>query len=90
MNKWWIEEISIQPDHLHMLIQIKPRESVAKVVNLLKGGTSKRIRQEFPESEAFDWSDTLWCDGYFAESVGQVNEAVIKKYIQDQSAPVSH
>ena len=83
-NKWWIEEINIKPDHIHMLIQIKPRESIAGVVKLLKGGTSRKIKQEFPNSVAFDWSDSLWCEGYFAESVGQVSESVIKEYIQNQ------
>jgi putative transposase len=53
-------------------------------MQLLKGGTSKVIRQEFPELEEFLWGDSLWADGYFAESVGQVTEATIKAYIQNQ------
>ena len=84
INKWWIEEVNIKEDHIHLLIQIKPRESVAGVVKILKGGTSRKIKREFPDLEAFDWSDSLWCDGYFAESVGQVNESVIKEYIKNQ------
>ncbi|MCA9369990.1 MAG: IS200/IS605 family transposase [Pseudomonadales bacterium] len=84
INKWWIEELTIQEDHIHLLIQIKPRESVAQVVQILKGGTSRKIKQEYPDSQAFEWSNNLWCDGYFAESVGQVNEQVIKDYIKNQ------
>jgi REP element-mobilizing transposase RayT len=49
-----------------MLIQIKPRESIAQVVQVLKGGISRKIKQEFPDSVAFDWSDSLWCDCHFA------------------------
>ena len=84
VNKWWIDEINIKVDHIHLLIQIKPRESISEVVKILKGGTSRKIKQEFPDLEAFDWSSSLWCDGYFAESVGQVNEQVIKDYIKNQ------
>lgn len=84
VNKWWIDEVNIQPDHLHMLIQTKPRESVAEVVQILKGGSSKVIRSEFPELEEYLWGDSFWSDGYFAESVGVVNESVIKQYIKNQ------
>ena len=76
--------MSIQEDHVHVIIQIKPRESVAYVVQMLKGGTSKVIRSEFPELEEFLWGDSFWADGYFAETVGQVDESVIRKYIRDQ------
>ena len=55
-----------------MLIQVEPRVSVARVVQMLKGGTSRKIRQEFPELEEFLWGDSFWADGYFAESIGTV------------------
>ena len=84
LNRWWIGELSIQTDHVHVIIQIKPSDSVAKVVQILKGGTSKVIRKEFPELEEFLWGDSFWADGYFAESIGQVNEEVVKKYIRSQ------
>ena len=85
MNDWTIHELSIEKDHIHMLIQINPRESIAKVVNLLKGGSSRAIRLEHPELEEFLWGDSFWCDGYFAESVGSKNERVIREYIQNQN-----
>jgi putative transposase len=84
MNRWWIGQLAIQEDHVHVLIQIKPSESVAQVVQILKGGTSKVIRAEFPEIEEFLWGDSFWADGYFAESVGQVDEEVVRKYIREQ------
>ena len=84
MNRWWIGEISVQVDHVHVLIQINPRNSVAEVVQMLKGGTSRVIRQEYPELEEFLWGDSFWADGYFAETVGRVDEATIRRYIQNQ------
>ncbi len=76
--------MSVHEDHVHMLVQISPRASVAEVVKILKGGTSKIIRSEFPELEEFLWGDSLWADGYFAETVGKADEEVIRKYIKDQ------
>jgi REP-associated tyrosine transposase len=85
VNDWEMHELNIQKDHVHMLIQINPRESVAKVVQLLKGGSSFMVRKEFPDLEEFLWGDSFWCDGYFAETVGQTNEKVIKEYIKNQN-----
>jgi putative transposase len=84
VNRWHIHELSIQRDHVHMLIQIGSDISVARVVQLLKGGSSYRLRKEFPELEEFLWGDSFWADGYFAESVGVVQEEAIAKYIREQ------
>lgn len=84
LNNWWIHKMAIMPDHVHILIQYKPRENVADIVHRLKGGTSRVIRKEFPELEEFLWGDSFWADGYFAESVGIANEEVIRKYIENQ------
>jgi putative transposase len=67
-----------------VLIQISPKESVAYVAQLLKGGTSRVLRSEFPDLEEFLWGDSFWADGYFAETVGQVDEEVVRRYIQQQ------
>ena len=84
MNKWGISELSIEEDHVHIIIQTKPSDSVAEVVQRLKGGTSRVIRKEYPELEEFLWGDSFWGDGYFAETAGNLDLAMIKKYIQDQ------
>lgn len=85
MNKWWISELAIQDDHLHIVVQVPPKYSVAEVVQIFKGGTSRILRKENPELEEFLWGDSFWADGYFAETVGQVNEEIVKKYIRDQT-----
>ncbi len=71
---------------MHVMIQVKPSDSIADVVQILKGGTSRVIRKEFPELEEFLWGDSFWADGYFAESVGKVDEEVVRKYIQKQQS----
>ena len=84
VNGWNIEELAVEEDHIHVLIQLKPDKSLAEVVQLLKGGTSRVIRQEHPELEEFLWGDSLWADGYFAETVGVFQEEMIRKYIREQ------
>ena len=85
VNWWWIEEMKILPDHVHMLIQIHPTETVAEVVQKLKGGTSHRLRQEFPELEEWIWGGSFWADGYFAETVGARSFAAVKRYIKENA-----
>lgn len=84
VNRWQLHELNVQTDHVHLLLQIHPRDRVADVVQRLKGGSSRLLRQEFPELEEFLWGRSFWCDGYFAESVGQTQEGVIRRYIRQQ------
>jgi putative transposase len=74
--------MSIQEDHIHLVVQIPPQYSVSEVVQIFKGGTSRVLRKEYPELEEFLWGESFWADGYFAETVGQVDEEVVKKYIR--------
>jgi putative transposase len=84
MNGWWISEMSIQSDHVHIVVEIPPHISGAEVVQIFKGGTSRVLRKEFPEMEEFLWGESFWADGYFAETVGKVDEEVVKRYIRQQ------
>ena len=84
VNGWRIEELSVMRDHIHMLVQIGPEQSVSRIVQIFKGGTSRILRQEFTELEEFLWGDSLWADGYFAESVGVSDEQMVRRYIRDQ------
>lgn len=85
MNKWKIHEINIQKDHVHMLLQSRTSERISDVVQIFKGGSSRVIRLEHPELEEFLWGNSFWSDGYFAESVGRVNEQTIREYIKNQN-----
>jgi len=84
INRWEIKELSIQPDHVHMLVQLKPDISVSKAVQLFKGKSSRIIRKEFPELAEFYWGESFWADGFFVETVGQVSIDKIRDYIKNQ------
>ena len=83
-NRWNIEELNIQLDHVHMVLQFKPDVSVSKMVQLFKGKSSKIIRLEFPKLKEFYWGDSFWGDGFFAETVGKIDLEVIKAYVRNQ------
>jgi len=84
VNKWWIDELNILPDHVHLMLQIQPSLSLAKAVQALKGGTSKVLRKEFPGLEEFLWGESFWADGYFVSTHSTVTEDIIKEYIKNQ------
>ena len=84
MNDWQIHRLEIMPDHVHMLLQLNPVDSIANTIQLLKGGSSRVVRKEFPELEEFLWGESLWSDGYFAETVGRATETAIRRYLDNQ------
>jgi REP-associated tyrosine transposase len=88
VNEWEINELNIQENHVHLLIQLKPNMAVSEVIQLIKGKSSFVLRKEFPKLKEFFWSKgqskSFWGDGYFVETVGQVNEEKIKEYIRNQ------
>jgi putative transposase len=43
MNGWWISEMSIQSDHVHLVVEIPPHISVAEMAQIFKGGTSREL-----------------------------------------------
>jgi len=83
-NGWEIDEVNIQEDHVHLIVQFVPTISVSKMVQLFKGRSSRALRKEFPELEEFYWGNSFWADGYFAETVGVCNLNTIREYVKNQ------
>ena len=77
-----IIEMEIMPDHVHLLIEVDPQYGIHKAVKLIKGKTSRILRQEF--SELRSRLPTLWTNSYFVSTVGGAPLAIIKQYIEDQ------
>ncbi len=84
VNRWNIEELNMQPNHVHIVLQYNPDMSVSKMVQLFKGKSSRIIRKEFPELEEVYWGDSFWADGFFSEAVGKVDLDAINAYVRDQ------
>ncbi len=84
VNAWGLHEINVQPDHVHLLLQVSPTDCLASVMQQLKGGTARLLRAEFPDLEEFLWGNSFWADGYFADSIGRVQEDMVRAYIREQ------
>ena len=71
------------PDHVHMLVSIPPKISVANFMGYLKGKSSLMIFDKHANLKYKFGNRKFWAEGYYVSTVG-LNEATIKKYIQDQ------
>ena len=75
---------SISKDHVHMLVSCPPNISVSDMMQYLKGRSSKKLQEEFPELKKRYWGQHLWATGYFCRTVGTVTDEIIKEYIEKQ------
>jgi putative transposase len=75
---------SIGKDHIHMLISCPPSIAPSKILQYLKGRSSRLIQDEFPELKKRYWGQHLWAPGYFCGTVGAVTEEMIKQYKENQ------
>ena len=75
---------AVSPDHIHMLLSAPPELSAAKMVPYIKGRSSRRLQEEFPELRKRYWGQHLWARGYFCATVGAVDEKTIREYIENQ------
>ena len=73
------------PDHVHMLVAIPPKYSVASVMGYLKGKSSLMIFDRHANLKYKFGNRKFWAEGYYVSTVG-LNEATIAKYIREQEA----
>ncbi len=78
-----ILEAEACPDHIHMLIAIPPKYSVAQVMGCLKGRSSLMIFDRHANLKYKYGNRHFWCKGYYVDTVGK-NEKVISEYIRNQ------
>jgi REP element-mobilizing transposase RayT len=68
-------------DHAHLFLNALPTFSPADIMAKIKGGTSKILREEFPELRAMT---SLWTRSYFVSTAGDVSSETIKRYVENQ------
>ena len=78
-----IIEGHLMPDHVHMLVSIPPKMSVASFMGYLKGKSALMIFDKHANLKYKFGNRHFWAEGYYVSTVG-LNEETIKKYIQDQ------
>jgi len=77
-----IIEMETMPDHVHLLVSVDPQFGINKLVRLMKGRSSRYLRQEFPSLKRR--IPTLWTNSYFVSTVGGAPLSIIKQYIHEQ------
>jgi putative transposase len=81
--------MEVMPDHIHMLVEAPPKYAPSKIVQLFKGISSRRMRQEFLDViKRYIWKDgTLWAIGYYIGSVSdKVTTELVCEYIRNQKS----
>ena len=71
-------------DHIHLLVSVPPHLSASKLVQYIKGNTSRKLQMEYKELNKQFLGQHLWARGYFVASSGNVTDEIIKAYIQNQ------
>lgn len=85
-NRWYVKRMETDRDHIHILLQYNPADSVRKIVAKLKQCSTFYAWKKYDVifSRCYWKEHTLWSDGYFAASVGQVSQKTIEHYIETQ------
>ena len=79
-----VVEANGEDDHVHLLVEYPPKVALSKLVNSLKGVSSRRLRQQHPEIAARYYKGVLWSSSYFAASCGGAPLSIIRQYVEDQ------
>ena len=81
-------EFDGENDHVHLLVNYPPKVSISKLVNSLKGVSSRMIRKKnYPGIKEKLWGGALWSPSYFAGSCGGAPITIIRQYIEQQNTP---
>lgn len=76
---------TVSHNHVHIYVSVPPFLSIGKLVQKVKGRTSRKIQQEFPELKKRYWGNHFWAVGYFVRTTGNVTDEMIKEYIENHA-----
>lgn len=75
-------ELEVMPEHVHLLVEVDPQYGIHRLIRMLKGRSSRLLRQEFPWLKSR--LPTLWTNSYFVSTIGGAPLEVVKQYIENQ------
>jgi putative transposase len=80
-----IVELEIPVDHIHMVLRSEPKASPSRIMQIIKSISTRNFFKLYLEiKRRHFWGGKLWTQSFFVETVGNVNEEVIRKYVQNQ------
>ncbi|MEW1722558.1 IS200/IS605 family transposase [Streptomyces sp. NPDC093109] len=84
-----LREFNGEADHVHLLVHYPPKIALSKLINSLKGVSSRYLRAEYTgRINHIGTGSAFWSRSYFASSCGGAPLTVIRQYIEDQKRPV--
>ncbi|GLW96796.1 hypothetical protein Misp02_08830 [Microtetraspora sp. NBRC 16547] len=84
-----LAEFTGEANHVHLLVDFPPKVALSRLVDSLKGVSSRRMRTEFPElARHYHRANKLWSGSYFTGSVGGAPISVLRQYIEQQNRSV--
>jgi putative transposase len=78
---WHIQELAIQPDHVHLVVRVWPKNSAVEVLKEVKGVTAHGLRRNYPQLRKLP---SMWTRSYFASTAGKISPETIRRYIAAQ------
>ena len=71
-------------DHVHLSVAIPPKISVSNFMGYLKGKSTLMLYDRYPELQS-KWDKAFWARGYYVETVGNITDEAVRKYIKEQA-----
>ena len=82
-------ELEGEHDHVHLLVNYPPKVAISKLVNSLKGVSSRLLKKQYKlYISQYLWKGNLWSPSYFAGSCGGATIEIIRQYIESQQKPI--
>ncbi len=79
-----MQELSVQEDHVHLVVSVPPKVSISALMGTLKGKLAIKLFKSYPKIKQKPyWGNHFWARGYFVTTVG-VDEEIIKRYVKYQ------
>ena len=72
----------VSSDHIHMHIEYRPSQDISTIVKKLKGRTSRKIQQEFPDLRKKYWGRHFWVIGFGCWSTGNITDEMVNEYLE--------
>ena len=72
----------VSKDHVHMHIEYRPSQSMSDLVKKLKGRSSRKLQQEFPELRKRYWGQHFWAIGFGCWSTGNITDKMVNEYLE--------
>ena len=77
----------VSKDHVHILVSAPPNLAPSEIMRRIKGRTSTRLFETFPELKKRYWGRHFWARGYFCVTSGEVTEEMIRNYLEHHFEP---